>query len=79
MVPAPTNTPMPDRQPSRELKSRLFSIYLRPWTLDHAVGMVVVFQSHRRRLQRTVNGILCRELVSWRWSRKRSYQLSRTT
>ena len=34
MVPAPTHSPMPDKQRSEEDKSRLFSVYLRPWVLD---------------------------------------------
>eukprot|EP00973_Karenia_brevis_P062446 8683851-Karenia_brevis.AAC.1 len=34
MVPAPHNSPMPDSQNSREAASRLYSIYMRPWTLD---------------------------------------------
>jgi hypothetical protein len=34
MVPAPSNTPMPDKQKNADKKARLFSIYLRPWCLD---------------------------------------------
>ena len=34
MVPAPSGTPMPDKQADGEGKARLFSIYLRPWVLD---------------------------------------------
>ena len=34
-VPAPASCPMPDRAGSEEEKSRLFSLYLRPWVLDH--------------------------------------------
>ena len=33
-VPAPSSTPMPDKANDSEGKARLFSIYLRPWTLD---------------------------------------------
>ena len=35
MVPAPENTPMPDKQKDLEAASRLYSLYMRPWTLDH--------------------------------------------
>ena len=38
MVPAPSNTPMPDKQENAEAKSRLYSVYLRPWTLDKAIA-----------------------------------------
>ena len=38
MVPAPSNTPMPDKQGNAEAKSRLYSLYLRPWTLDKAIA-----------------------------------------
>ena len=31
VVPAPNHTPMPDKQPTREGKSKLLSLYLRPW------------------------------------------------
>jgi len=34
MVPAPTHTPMPDKESSRAGKSRLLSVYMRPWVLD---------------------------------------------
>ncbi len=34
MVPAPTHTPMPDKETSKEGKCRLFSLYMRPWVLD---------------------------------------------
>ena len=33
MTPAPTGTPMPDGHMDAEKKSKLFSVYLRPWTL----------------------------------------------
>ena len=35
MVPAPTSTPMPDKEVDQEGKARLFSLYMRPWVLDH--------------------------------------------
>ena len=38
MVPAPSNTPMPDKQKTAEGKNRLFSVYMRPWVLDHALA-----------------------------------------
>ena len=34
MVPAPMNTPMPDKYLSAEKRGRLYSVYLRPWVLD---------------------------------------------
>ena len=34
MVPAPSHTPMPDKQPDGEGKARLFALYLRPSVLD---------------------------------------------
>lgn len=33
VVPCPENTPMPNRKQSKHLRAKLFSIYLRPWTL----------------------------------------------
>ena len=33
IVPAPSNTGMPDQQRDAEKKSQLFSLYLRPWVL----------------------------------------------
>ena len=33
MIPAPNNTPMPEREKDIEKKSRLYSLYMRPWTL----------------------------------------------
>ena len=34
MVPAPNSTPMPDKQQDKDLKARLFALYLRPWVLE---------------------------------------------
>ena len=34
MVPAPSHTPLPDKQPDGEGKAKLFSLYMRPWVLD---------------------------------------------
>ena len=34
MVPAPSNTPMPDKYRSPEQRARLYSVYLRAWTLE---------------------------------------------
>ena len=34
MVPSPENTPMPDKQKDAEAAARLYSLYMRPWTLD---------------------------------------------
>ena len=36
MVPAPTNSPMPESRRSDEYRGRVFSVYLRPWTLNAA-------------------------------------------
>ena len=33
-TPAPSNTPLPDKQKNQEDKARLFSLYMRPWVLD---------------------------------------------
>jgi len=33
MVPAPANTPLPESQKDAEKKARLYSLYMRPWTL----------------------------------------------
>ena len=38
IVPAPQNTPMPDKQPDDEAKARIYSVYMRPWTLDHSIA-----------------------------------------
>jgi hypothetical protein len=52
IVPAPTHTPMPDKETSKDGKCRLFSLYMRPWVLDrnfasrhvpHIVDLDVVF------------------------------------
>ena len=32
-VPCPENTPLPNRRVSKETRAKIFSIYLRPWTL----------------------------------------------
>ena len=42
MIPAPADCPMPDKQKTAELKARVFSVYLRPWTLDRAVATAEV-------------------------------------
>jgi len=42
MVPAPSNTPMPDNANDAEGKARLFSVYLRPWTLDRRIATTEV-------------------------------------
>ena len=36
MIPAPSNTPLPDKTRCPEQKAKLFSVYLRPWVLDPA-------------------------------------------
>ena len=36
IVPAPTGTPMPDGRASSEQRGKLFSVYLRPWVLEHS-------------------------------------------
>ena len=41
MVPAPQHTPMPDKQIDVEGKSRLFSLYLRPWVLSHSQASAI--------------------------------------
>ena len=38
MVPAPSNTPLPDKAPDADGKGKLYSIYLRPWTLDRSAA-----------------------------------------
>ena len=38
MVPAPSHTPMPDKENNPDGKARLYSIYLRPWTLDAGIA-----------------------------------------
>ncbi len=38
MVPAPSNTPMPGKEGTQEGKARLYSVYLRPWVLDHSIA-----------------------------------------
>ena len=57
MVPAPSHTPMPDKQSTREGKSRLFSLYMRPWVLDrrfasrhvpHITDLDVVYDKEAR-------------------------------
>ena len=57
MVPAPTHTPMPDKEATKEGKSRLFSLYMRPWVLDrrfasrhvpHIADLDVVFDKEAR-------------------------------
>ena len=42
MVPAPVNTPMPDKQGTKEKKSRLFCVYMRPWVLDRRFASPLV-------------------------------------
>ena len=34
IVPAPMNTPVPDKQSTPDAKARLFSVYMRPWVLE---------------------------------------------
>ena len=34
-VPQPDSTPMPDRAKNQEERAKLYSVYLRPWTLEH--------------------------------------------
>ena len=36
MVPAPSHTRLPSKEPTQEGKARLYSLYLRPWVLDPA-------------------------------------------
>ena len=36
MVPQPTRTPMPEKEKDPEKKARLFSLYMRPWTLQES-------------------------------------------
>ena len=42
LVPEPTATPMPDREPHEEDRARLFSVYLRPWVLAREDATVSV-------------------------------------
>jgi len=57
MVPAPSHTPMPDKETTKEGKGRLFSLYMRPWVLDrrfasrhvpHIADLDVVFDKEAR-------------------------------
>jgi len=38
MVPAPSRSPMPDKQPDADGKAKVFSVYLRPWVLDRRMA-----------------------------------------
>ena len=38
MVPAPDDTPMPDKQKDKDKEARLFALYMRPWVLDPAMA-----------------------------------------
>ena len=38
MVPAPTGTPMPDKESDPERKGRLYCVYMRPWVLDKSIA-----------------------------------------
>ena len=58
-IPQPDGTPMPDREENREERSRLFSVYMRPWVLDrstasasvpHLADLDLVRPTTRRRL-----------------------------
>jgi hypothetical protein len=63
MVPAPTNTPMPDKQGSSEGKARLFSLYLRPWVLDGRFATEAV--PHLSQLDRVTRWRLrCKQVVT---------------
>ena len=42
MVPAPSNSPMPDKQKDADAKARIYCVYMRPWTLDRAIASVEV-------------------------------------
>ncbi len=42
MVPAPSGTPMPDKQADQEGKARLLSVYMRPWVLDSRIATAEV-------------------------------------
>ena len=42
MVPAPANTPMPDKAGHAEGKARLLSLYMRPWVLERVWATAVV-------------------------------------
>jgi hypothetical protein len=42
MVPAPSNTPMPDQSGQAEGKARLFSLYMRPWVLERVWATALV-------------------------------------
>ena len=41
-VPAPTGTPMPEKEGDANKKARLYSVYLRPWVLDKNIATVEV-------------------------------------
>jgi len=42
MIPAPVHSPMPDRQKDANAKAKVFSVYMRPWTLDRNLATVEV-------------------------------------
>ena len=42
MVPCPENTPLPNRRVCKETRSKILSIYLRPWTLARALAIDAV-------------------------------------
>ena len=42
MVPCPENTPLPSRRISKDARAKLFSIYLRPWTLSKKMATAEV-------------------------------------
>ena len=59
MVPAPSNTPMPDKQPDGEGKAKLFSLYMRPWTLDPSIATEEVPHiANLDRVQRSTSCVL---------------------
>ena len=42
MVPSPAQTPMPDKYVDAEQKAKLYSVYLRPWVLDHCCATLAI-------------------------------------
>ena len=77
MIPSPANTPMPDKERCRDRKARLFSLYLRPWVLEHATASVhVPHITDLDLIQQSGNGVKRRLRLTGKQSRagKRSYE-----
>ena len=51
MVPRPTNTRMPDQEKDAERRSKLYSLYLRPWTLHSGKFFFCIEHPHNDEFQ----------------------------